>query len=203
MLPRLTALALLSECTGRDIWSVAYCQTKRIPQDWIEELVDCFESGFRTDRQTIYHQDQVVGQFEGVRDVDLARKLSRCTRNRRRFCDQYSVQPRGTGAGPPGGGRRITVPIPANSPAAPADYSSHPVSRKTPAIRDRTELGNSPLGASFPSSLARAEAAAWISNSCLLKCRHVWQLMKCSRTAQRSTPGSFSSSDREINASDS
>ncbi len=76
MLPRLTALALLHECTGRDIWSVAYCEAKRIPPAWIEELADCFESGFCLDRQTIYAEDRVVNQYEGIRDIDLARKLA-------------------------------------------------------------------------------------------------------------------------------
>ena len=76
MLPRLTARTLLNECTGRDIWSVDYCLEKRVPQEWIDELTDGFESGFRTDRQTIYYEEKVVNQFQGVRDIDLAKKLA-------------------------------------------------------------------------------------------------------------------------------
>ena len=73
---RLKALALLSECTGRDIWSVAYCRERQVPEAWIAELTDCFESGFRSDRQTIYHEEQVVNQYEGIHDRDLACKLA-------------------------------------------------------------------------------------------------------------------------------
>ena len=76
MITRIRALTLLSECDGYDIWSVEYCQSRRVPQAWIEELTDCFESGFRNYRQTIHHAGQVVNQYEGVRDVDLAYKLA-------------------------------------------------------------------------------------------------------------------------------
>ena len=75
MLDRLRALTILSECTGADIWSVEYCREKRIPDVWIEELADTFESGFRTDRQTIYENEKVVNQYHGVRDLDLAIRL--------------------------------------------------------------------------------------------------------------------------------
>lgn len=73
---RMKALSLLSECTGRDIWSVEYCRQRQVPEAWIAELQDCFESGFRSDRQTIYHAERVLNQYEGVRDVDLAYKLA-------------------------------------------------------------------------------------------------------------------------------
>lgn len=76
MLDRLRALTLLSECTGRDIWSIEHCRSRRVPEPWIDELKDCFETGFRTDRQTIYHEGQRVHQYEGVRDLDLAAKLA-------------------------------------------------------------------------------------------------------------------------------
>ena len=42
---------------------------------WIEELSDCFESGFRSDRQTIYENEKVVNQYFGIRDIDLAVRL--------------------------------------------------------------------------------------------------------------------------------
>ena len=73
---RIKALALLSECTGRDIWSLEYCRERRVPEEWIAELTDCFESGFRSDRQTIYHEERVVNQYEGIHDRDLAMKLA-------------------------------------------------------------------------------------------------------------------------------
>jgi hypothetical protein len=69
------ALMLLSECTGDDIWSLELCKERRIPIAWIEEMKDAYESGFRSDQSTIYYQGEVVNQFEGVRDVDLACKL--------------------------------------------------------------------------------------------------------------------------------
>ncbi|MFY7968440.1 MAG: hypothetical protein ACOVNV_05070, partial [Pirellulaceae bacterium] len=69
---RIRARLLLEECTGDDLWSLEYCRQQCIPEAWIEEMGDCFESGFRSDRETIYYQEHVVGQYEGVRDVDLA-----------------------------------------------------------------------------------------------------------------------------------
>ena len=76
MLNRLKALTLLSECTGEEIWSVAYCEQSGVPAPWIEELTDCFESGFRFDRDTIYENNQVVNQYEGIHDLRLAYKLA-------------------------------------------------------------------------------------------------------------------------------
>lgn len=75
MLNRLKALTLLSECTGDDIWSIEHCQLRGIPPEWIEDLSDCFESGYRRDGQTIYYQDRMVNQYHGIRDIDLAIKL--------------------------------------------------------------------------------------------------------------------------------
>jgi len=75
MLNRLKALCLLSECTGDDIWSIEHCQQRGIPQTWIDELSDGFESGFRRDSQTIYLDGCPINQYQGVRDIDLARRL--------------------------------------------------------------------------------------------------------------------------------
>ncbi len=75
---RLKALTLLSECTGDDIWSLEHCRLRQIPEDWILELSDCFESGFESDSQTIYYQDRVTNQYQGIRDVDLAQKIGQC-----------------------------------------------------------------------------------------------------------------------------
>ena len=72
---RLLALSLLQECTGDEIWSLDYCRQRRVPEAWTEELLACFESGYRTHRQTIYTDQGMVNQYEGVRDVDLACKL--------------------------------------------------------------------------------------------------------------------------------
>ena len=75
MLNRLKALTLLSECTGDDLWSVEHCEQRGIPHQWIEELADCYESGYQRDSQTIYYQERRVNQYHGIRDVDLAIKL--------------------------------------------------------------------------------------------------------------------------------
>ncbi len=75
MLNRLKALTLLSECTGDDIWSLAHCQERGIPAQWIEDLADCYESGYDRDSQTIYYRERMINQYEGIRDVDLAIKL--------------------------------------------------------------------------------------------------------------------------------
>lgn len=76
MLARLKALTLLTECVGDELWSVSLCREKGIPEAWIEELADCYESGYRSDRERIYYHRQPVNQYHGVRDVDLACKLA-------------------------------------------------------------------------------------------------------------------------------
>ena len=76
MLSRLKARMLLSQCRGNEIWSIRTCRDQGVPEAWIEELSDTFESGFQTDRHTIYEQGQVTNQYHGVRDLDLAHKLA-------------------------------------------------------------------------------------------------------------------------------
>ena len=75
-LSRMKALALLGQCQGDEIWSVAVCRQAGVPSDWIEELAEAFESGFRSDSQTIYYEGQVVNQYHGISDRDLAYKLA-------------------------------------------------------------------------------------------------------------------------------
>lgn len=50
---------------------------REIPEDWIEELTDCFESGFQVDYQTIYVENRITNHYLGIRDVDLAITLGR------------------------------------------------------------------------------------------------------------------------------
>ena len=66
---RLRALRLLAECTGDDIWSLQHCRSRGVPQHWLEELADCFESNPQRDDETIYVEDRPSNQYEGVRDV--------------------------------------------------------------------------------------------------------------------------------------
>ena len=75
------AQMLLLKCTGNHIWSIQTCRNEGIPEIWIEELRDSFESGFDTDRNTIYVDDglngeKIVNQYEGVLDLHLAYKLA-------------------------------------------------------------------------------------------------------------------------------
>ncbi len=71
-MPRHRALAILDECRGDEIWSVEHCRMRGVPEAWIEELADAFESGFNSDSQTIYWNGQTTNQFHGVHDVKLA-----------------------------------------------------------------------------------------------------------------------------------
>jgi hypothetical protein len=76
-IPRHRALQLLTKCLGDEIWSVEHCRQSGIPDLWIEEMSDAFESGFQNDSQTIYVEREVTNQYHGVRDLDLAIRLSR------------------------------------------------------------------------------------------------------------------------------
>ena len=76
-LPRHRALALLSQCTGDEIWSVETCRRAGVPESWVEELAEAYESGYRTYSQTIYDAGGMTNQYHGVRDLDLAIRLAR------------------------------------------------------------------------------------------------------------------------------
>ena len=76
MIARHRALAILGECTGDEIWSIEHCRAAGVPQPWIDELSDAFESCFFSDHETIYVENDRINQYHGVRDVDLAMKLA-------------------------------------------------------------------------------------------------------------------------------
>jgi hypothetical protein len=67
----------LEECTGDDLWSIEHCRLRRIPEPWIAELADAFESGFDNDSHTIYVENRPTNQYAGVRDVDLAIRIAK------------------------------------------------------------------------------------------------------------------------------
>ena len=72
---------LLLKCDGDEIWSVNDCRKEGVPEIWIKELRDCFESGFNTNQNTIYKPDELYGermvnQYEGVLGLHLALKLA-------------------------------------------------------------------------------------------------------------------------------
>ena len=71
-----TAQMILLQCTGDEIWSVETCRQQGIPETWIDELQGAFESGFDSDRNTIYEDGQMVNQYHGVLDLHLAYKLA-------------------------------------------------------------------------------------------------------------------------------
>lgn len=79
MLTRLRALQLLSKCSGIDVWPPELCRQEGIPNDWIEELAEAHESGFRSIRQTLFVEEndseKLVNQFFGVHDLKLAFRL--------------------------------------------------------------------------------------------------------------------------------
>lgn len=67
---------ILLKCTGEEIWDLQTCRNEGVPESWIEELRDCFESGFDRDSNSIYVADRLVNQYDGVHDLDLAFKLA-------------------------------------------------------------------------------------------------------------------------------
>ncbi len=73
---KIQAEMLLIECRGDEIWSVETCQAKGIPQVWITELQDCFESGFDADHNTIYENGRMVNQYHGIPDLMIAYRLA-------------------------------------------------------------------------------------------------------------------------------
>ncbi len=75
------AQLLLLKCNGDEIWPEHVCVAAGVPQAWIEELIDQYESGFDTDRNTIYVADggagqKMTNQFRGVSDLLLAYKIA-------------------------------------------------------------------------------------------------------------------------------
>ena len=71
-----SAQMMLLKCQGDEIWDLETCRSAGIPEAWIEELLDRFESGYDSDRNTIYHENKMVNQYEGVSDLKLAYKLA-------------------------------------------------------------------------------------------------------------------------------
>jgi hypothetical protein len=77
MFDSVAAQMLLLKCVGDEIWSEATCQKEGVPQAWIDELCENFESGFDSDANTIYGENgKLTNQYRGVSDLMLARKLA-------------------------------------------------------------------------------------------------------------------------------
>ena len=75
-LNEIKAQVLLMKCAGDEIWSLERCRQEGVPEDWIEELKDSYESGFDADRNSIYVDGQITNQYHGVLDLNLAYKCS-------------------------------------------------------------------------------------------------------------------------------
>lgn len=77
MFDSVAAQMLLLKCIGDEIWSEATCRAAGIPEPWIDELCENYESGFDSDSNTIYGEDgKLTNQYRGVSDLALARKLA-------------------------------------------------------------------------------------------------------------------------------
>jgi hypothetical protein len=77
MLNSVAAQMLLLKCVGDEIWSESTCREAGVPETWIEELCETYESGFDSDTNTIYGEDgKLTNQYRGVSDLLLARKLA-------------------------------------------------------------------------------------------------------------------------------
>ncbi len=72
----ISAQMLLLKCQGDEIWPEDVCLAAGVPQNWIDELVEQYESGFDTDQNTIYKDGRTLNQFRGVSDLLLAYKLA-------------------------------------------------------------------------------------------------------------------------------
>ncbi|MCU0716062.1 MAG: hypothetical protein MUD03_08035 [Pirellula sp.] len=73
---RSNLLNWLAECTGDDVWSIDYCKRSGIPDSWIRDLSEIYESGFKTSKEVLYHEGKRIHQYRGIRDSDLARRIS-------------------------------------------------------------------------------------------------------------------------------
>lgn len=72
MFDRVAAEILLSRCRGDEIWSLELARQLGVPESWLEELQDCFESGFDLDLHTLYTERGLVNQYHGVCDLEIA-----------------------------------------------------------------------------------------------------------------------------------
>lgn len=75
-LDEIKAQLLLNKCSGDEIWSIQRCVDEGVPERWIDELKNAFESGFDSDRNTIYVDEHVINQYYGVPDLQLAYKCA-------------------------------------------------------------------------------------------------------------------------------
>ncbi len=68
-------LQWLDSCTGDDVWSIEHCRSVGIPDSWIRSLREVYESGFKSDKETLYYEGKRIHQYEGILDADLAARI--------------------------------------------------------------------------------------------------------------------------------
>lgn len=73
---RSNLLTWLAECTGDDVWSIDYCRQVGIPDAWILDLSEIYESGFKSPGEMLYRQGNRIHQYRGIRDSDLAKRIA-------------------------------------------------------------------------------------------------------------------------------
>jgi len=76
MIDAISAQMLLLKCTGDEIWSEEICRKEGVPQSWLDELAENYESGFDRGENMIFTDDGLTNQYRGVSDLLLARRLA-------------------------------------------------------------------------------------------------------------------------------
>ena len=72
MFDRYSAELLLTRCRGDEVWSPDHAIEMGVPESWIESLLDCYESGFDLNQNTLYTDSGLVNQYHGIADLDVA-----------------------------------------------------------------------------------------------------------------------------------
>jgi hypothetical protein len=72
MFDRYSAELLLTRCRGDEVWSLDHARELGVPESWLSELLDCYESGFDSNQNTLYTDAGLVNQYHGIADLDIA-----------------------------------------------------------------------------------------------------------------------------------
>lgn len=72
MFDRYSAELLLTRCRGDEVWSPAHARKMGVPESWIEEFSDCYESGFDRNQNTLYTDSGLVNHYHGITDLEVA-----------------------------------------------------------------------------------------------------------------------------------
>jgi len=72
MFDRYSAELLLTRCRGDEVWPLDHAREMGVPESWLNELLDCYESGFDSNQNTLYTDSGLVNQYHGIADLDVA-----------------------------------------------------------------------------------------------------------------------------------